>query len=291
MDLTNCQICPNACGADRTRRAGLCHARKEPRICRAALHMWEEPIISGSRGSGTIFFSGCSLSCVFCQNYEISHQEVGRIYSQEELIDTIKRLEDEGAHTINFVNPTHYAHVLCEALERYRPSVPVVYNSGGYDKAETLRGLDGLIDVYLPDLKYLSPAVAQRYSGRADYPTVACDALDEMFRQVGKIQIRDGILQRGMIVRHLVLPGQSEEGVRVVDYLGKRYGDEIYISLMSQYTPHGDSHLYPEINRPIKAIEYKRVVAAARRAGLSYCFTQDMESSNTAYIPPFELGE
>ena len=291
MDLTNCQLCPNACGTDRTRKAGLCHAPQAPRICRAALHMWEEPIISGERGSGTIFFSGCSLSCVFCQNYEISHREAGRIYSRDELIDTIKRLEAEGAHNINFVNPTHYVHVLREVLERYRPSVPIVYNSGGYDKADTLRELDGLIDVYLPDLKYLTPETAKRYSGRQNYPEVACTALDEMFRQVGKIQIKDGILQRGMIVRHLVLPGQSEEGMRVVEYLGNRFEDEIYISIMSQYTPHGESAIFPEINRRLKPIEYKRVVAAVRRMGLTNCYTQEMESGDAAYIPQFDLEE
>lgn len=291
MDLKNCQLCPNACGTDRTQKAGACHAPMEPRICRAALHMWEEPIISGERGSGTIFFAGCSLSCVFCQNYEISHREIGRIYSREELINTMKSLEAEGAHNINFVNPTHYAHVLRDALEHYRPSVPVVYNSGGYDKADTLRELDGLIDAYLPDLKYLTPETAKRYSGRQNYPEVACAALNEMFRQVGKIEIKDGILQRGMIVRHLVLPGQSEEGVRVVEYLGNRFKDEIYISIMSQYTPHGESAHFPEINRRLKPIEYKRVVAAVRRMGLMNCYTQEMESGDAAYIPPFDLGE
>ena len=291
MDLTNCQICPNACGTDRTRKAGACHAPKEPRICRAALHMWEEPIISGRNGSGTIFFSGCSLSCVFCQNYEISHREIGRIYSQDELIDTIKHLEAEGAHNINFVNPTHYAHILRDVLQRYRPSIPIVYNSGGYDKADTIRELEGLIDIYLPDLKYLSAEAAKRYSGHSNYPEVACAALDEMFRQVGKIQIKDGMLQRGMIVRHLVLPGQSKEGVRIVEYLAKRFKDDVYVSVMSQYTPHGESERFPEINRRLKPIEYKRVVAAVQRMGLANCYTQELESSDAAYIPPFELGE
>lgn len=289
MELTNCRLCPNECGADRTSGEGLCHAGKEARICRVALHPWEEPIISGTRGSGTIFFSGCSMHCVYCQNHEISRLSCGRAYSTQELIDSIKRLEAEGAHNINFVNPTHYAHVLYEVLSAYKPSIPVVYNTGGYDKVSTLRMLDGLVDIYLPDLKYLSPALADRYSGRGDYPEVATAALDEMFRQVGKPILKGGILQKGMVVRHLVLPEQSAEGVRIAEYLAKKYGDDIYISVMSQYTPCTDLTDYPEINRPIKAIEYKRVVAALQRLGVTRCFTQDPTSSDDAYIPPFEI--
>lgn len=259
------------------------------RICRAALHEWEEPIISGTRGSGTIFFAGCSLCCAFCQNYEISHAAVGRTYTVAEIIDAMKALVDAGAHNINFVNPTHYAHVLHEVLTQYKPPVPVVYNTGGYDKVETLRALDGLIDIYLPDLKYLSPEAAGRYSGHEDYPAVVRVALDEMYRQTGPAQIKDGLLQRGMIVRHLVLPGLSEEGVRVMNYLAERYGEDIYISAMSQYTPHGDLSICPEINRKLKPIEYKRVVAALQRAGIKHCFIQDSASSSEAYIPPFVL--
>ncbi len=289
MDLSNCTLCPNECHIDRTVHPGRCHMTAEARICRIALHAWEEPIISGTRGSGTIFFAGCSLGCVFCQNYEISHASVGHLYSIDELITAMKQLVSDGAHNINFVNPTHYAHVLKEALSRYKPPVPVVYNTGGYDRVETLRELDGLVDVYLPDLKYLNPELAARYSGRADYPGIACAALDEMYRQVGPAVVKDGLLQRGMVVRHLVLPGCSEEGVRVMNYLAERYGDAIYISAMSQYTPHGDLGTCPEINRRLKPIEYKRVVAALQRAGAQNCFTQEPDSSSDIYIPPFDL--
>lgn len=288
MDLRACRLCPNECGVNRLSGIGRCHTGAEARICRVALHHWEEPIISGTHGSGTIFFGGCSLGCVFCQNYEISHFSSGRPYTINSLIDAIKRLEDNGAHNINFVNPTHYAHVLYNVLSHYRPSVPVVYNTGGYDKVETLQKLDGLIDIYLPDLKYLSPALAGRYSRQENYPAVACAALDEMFRQAGPVQVTNGLMQKGMIVRHMMLPGQSSEAVRVVEYLANRYGNTIYISAMSQYTPHGRTEEYPEINRRLKPIEYKRMVAALKRLGVTNCFIQDTDSSDEQYIPPFE---
>lgn len=290
MDLSHCELCPNRCGADRTRGRGLCHAPAEARICRIALHMWEEPIISGTRGSGTVFFAGCPLSCVFCQNDEISHAAVGRAYTVDGLIDGMKRLIDEGAHNINFVSPTHYAHILQKALTRYRPPVPVVYNTGGYDRVETLRALEGLVDIYLPDLKYLSPALSAQYSGRGDYPAVATAVLDEMFRQVGAAVVEDGLLRRGMLVRHLVLPGQSGEAVRVMEYLTGHYGNDIYISAMSQYTPHARACEFPELNRRLLPIEYKRAVAALSRAGQKNCFVQEEESSDECYIPPFVLS-
>ena len=290
MNLLHCELCPNRCGANRTRAVGLCRAPEKARICRMALHPWEEPIISGTRGSGTIFFAGCPLSCVFCQNVEISQAPVGRAYSVNELIEGMQRLVEEGAHNINFVTPTHYAHVLKEALSRYRPPVPVVYNTGGYERIETLRALEGLVDIYMPDLKYLSSELALRYSGKADYPSVACAALDEMFRQVGDAVVKDGLLLHGMLVRHLVLPSHSAEGVRVMEYLTRRYGNRIYISAMSQYTPHARASDFPEIDRRLKPIEYKRVVAALSRAGQTNCFVQDGESSDECYIPPFALS-
>lgn len=289
MDLSHCTLCPNNCKADRARGVGLCHAPAEALICRAALHPWEEPIISGTRGSGTVFFAGCSLSCVFCQNYEISHRTAGRVYTVDELISAMRRLVDEGAHNINFVNPTHYAHILKDVLTRYRPPVPVVYNSGGYDKVEALRELEGLVDIYLPDLKYLSPDIALRYSGRRNYPEVATAAIDEMLRQTGAPLVADGIMRRGVIVRHLVLPGQSDEGVRVMKYLTERYGERIYISAMSQYIPHGRAHEFPEINRRLLPIEYKRAVAALRRSGQKNCFIQEESSADEEYIPDFEV--
>ena len=290
MDLTACRLCPNACGANRKSGIGQCHMPAEARICRTALHEWEEPIISGSRGSGTIFFAGCSLSCVFCQNYEISHATVGRVYSQDEIIAAMQALVAAGAHNINFVNPTHYAHVLKDVLTAYKPPVPVVYNTGGYDRVETLQELDGLVDVYLPDFKYWNAESAARYSGHSDYPTIAMQALEEMCRQVGPAVVENGLLQRGMIVRHLVLPGLSDEGVRIMEYLAAQYGDRIYLSVMSQYTPHGDLRNCPELDRRLKPIEYKRVVAALQRMGVQNCFTQDCSSSSEAYIPPFALS-
>lgn len=289
MDLSHCTICPNACGIDRYRTVGLCHMPAEARVCRIALHTGEEPIISGNRGSGTIFFAGCSLQCCFCQNYEISHFPVGRTYTAESLAEAMRQLVLQGAHNINFVNPTHYAHILKQALTIDRPPVPIVYNCGGYERPETLRELDGFIDVYLPDLKFLSSTLAARYTGRENYPTFAKAAIDEMVRQTGAPVLQDGILVRGVIVRHLVLPGCSDEGVRVMEYLTQRYGDGIYISAMSQYTPHGDLSGAPELRRRLLPIEYKRVTAALRRAGQQNCFVQDFTSSDEKYIPAFDL--
>lgn len=290
MTLQHCTLCPNECGADRTQRDGVCHAGQDILICRIALHPWEEPLISGSRGSGTIFFGGCSLACVYCQNAEISHRHAGRVYTVSALIDAMKQLVDQGAHNINFVNPTHYAHIVREILTKYRPPVPVVYNSGGYDKVSTLQTLEGLIDIYLPDLKYLTPSLAQRYSGHANYPAVACAAIAEMVRQTGEPRVVDGLMQSGTIVRHLVLPGHSDEAVRIADYLSKQYGDRIYLSAMSQYTPHGDLRQYPELTRPIKPLEYRRMVQALVRSGMQNCFTQELASSDTTYIPDFWLS-
>lgn len=288
MDITHCHLCPNACGADRRRSPGRCHAPAEALVCRAALQYGEEPVLSGSRGSGCIFFAGCSMDCVFCQNYEISHFTVGKACSATQIVDTIRDLERKGAHNIHFVNPTHYAHILYEALHLYRPAVPVVYNTGGYDSVQTLRELEGLIDVYLPDLKYLSPQSAAKYSGRPDYPAVACAAIAEMYRQTGPVLVQDGLLHRGLLIRHLVMPGLSSESVRIIEYLAGQYGDRIFLSVMSQYTPHGKAADFPEINRALLPIEYKRAVAALRRTGMQHVFVQDPDSTGEEYIPAFQ---
>ncbi|MDY3905618.1 MAG: 4Fe-4S cluster-binding domain-containing protein [Lawsonibacter sp.] len=287
-----CRICPRNCGALRTENEGRgrCRMPSAPVLARAALHMWEEPPISGSRGSGTIFFSGCSLGCVFCQNEKISHQDFGKPVSPARLGEICDELIAQGAHNINFVNPTHYAHVVRSLLEDHPLPVPAVWNSGGYDKAETLKGLEGKIDVYLPDLKYLDPAAAGRYSAAADYPENAQTAIREMVRQTGPCQFgADGLLKRGVVIRHLILPGQVNQAKAVMDWVaGEFEPGTVLFSLMSQYTPWGDLSSCPEIDRRLRPGEMRAAREYMGNLGLSG-FTQDRTSAKEEYTPPFDL--
>ena len=287
-----CRICPRNCGALRTESEGRgrCRMPSAPVLARAALHMWEEPPISGSRGSGTIFFSGCSLGCVFCQNEKISHQDFGKPVSPARLGEICDELIAQGAHNINFVNPTHYAHVVRSLLEDHPLPVPAVWNSGGYDNAETLKGLEGKIDVYLPDLKYLDPAAAGRYSAAADYPENARAAIREMVRQTGPCQFgADGLLKRGVVIRHLILPGQVNQAKAVMDWVaGEFEPGTVLFSLMSQYTPWGDLSSCPEIDRRLRPGEMRAAREYMENLGLSG-FTQDRTSAKEEYTPPFDL--
>ena len=286
-----CNLCPRRCSALRTetRGEGLCRMPEAPVAARAALHLWEEPPVSGTNGSGTIFFSGCSLGCVFCQNEAISHQDFGRPISLERLSEICWNLIAQGAHNLNFVNPTHYAHVLARLLEGRPFPVPVVYNTGGYDRVETLRALEGKVDVYLPDLKYLSPAAALRYSGAEDYPQAALAALDEMVRQTGPYEIRDGLIQKGVIIRHLILPGQVAEAKAVMDYVAAHFPKgAVLFSLMSQYTPWGELSRYPEIRRRLRRGEMDSAIAYMQNLGLEG-FCQERTSAREEYTPPFDL--
>ena len=287
-----CRICPRNCGALRTESEGRgrCRMPSAPVLARAALHMWEEPPISGSRGSGTIFFSGCSLGCVFCQNEKISHQDFGKPVSPARLGEICDELIVQGAHNINFVNPTHYAHVVRSLLEDHPLPVPAVWNSGGYDKVETLKGLEGKIDVYLPDLKYLDPAAAGRYSAAADYPENAQTAIREMVRQTGPCQFgADGLLKRGVVIRHLILPGQVNQAKAVMDWVaGEFEPGTVLFSLMSQYTPWGDLSSCPEIDRRLRPGEMRAAREYMENLGLSG-FTQDRTSAKEEYTPPFDL--
>lgn len=287
-----CRICPRNCGALRTESEGRgrCRMPSAPVLARAALHMWEEPPISGSRGSGTIFFSGCSLGCVFCQNEKISHQDFGKPVSPARLGEICDELIAQGAHNINFVNPTHYAHVVRSLLEDHPLPVPAVWNSGGYDKVETLKGLEGKIDIYLPDLKYLDPAAAGRYSAAADYPETARAAVREMVRQTGPCQFgEDGLLKRGVVIRHLILPGQVNQAKAVMDWVaGEFEPGTVLFSLMSQYTPWGDLSSCPEIDRRLRPGEMRAAREYMENLGLSG-FTQDRTSAKEEYTPPFDL--
>lgn len=286
-----CRLCPRNCGALRTATEGqgLCRMPETPLLARAALHHWEEPPISGTRGSGTVFFTGCPLGCVFCQNGDISHQNFGKPVTEERLWDICQELIAQGAHNINFVTPTHYAHVLARLLERPLP-VPVVYNCGGYEKVDTLRALEGKVQIYLPDFKYLDPAAAQRYSGAPDYPEVASAAIQEMVRQTGPCQFdENGLLTRGVIIRHLILPGQVQGAKAVMDWVAETFPPHtVLFSLMSQYTPWGDLSQVPEVNRRLRRGEMRAAQDYMAALGLDG-FTQERTSAKEEYTPPFDL--
>ncbi len=281
----NCSLCPRSCHVPRDERPGFCGVGFEPVIARAARHDWEEPCISGPRGSGAIFFSGCNLRCTFCQNYDISALRQGKTVSVARLRAIMEELKAQGVHNINLVTPSHYILAIREALAE-PIGLPVVYNSGGYDKPLALKLLEGKIQIYLPDLKYSDPRLARELSGAEDYPAVARAALQEMFRQVGPYQMGgDGLLRSGLLVRHLVLPGELDNSFGVLDWLAESFrpGD-ILLSLMGQYTPNG--HGGPE--RRLKAEEYRRVVDYARALGLLEGYTQELDSAQSEYTPAFD---
>lgn len=287
-----CQLCPRRCGALRTETEGkgYCRMPALPVLARAALHQWEEPPISGTRGSGTIFFSGCPLGCVFCQNEEISHRDVGKPVTVQRLRQICMELVDQGAHNINFVTPTHYSHILAQVLDAPLP-VPVVFNSGGYDSVSTLKSLEGKIDVYLPDLKYMDSVPAGRYSAAPDYPAVAAAAIREMARQVGPCVFdENGLLKKGVIIRHLVLPGQAEGAKQVMDWVAREFPKgTVLFSLMSQYTPYGRADQFPEIDRKLRRGEIRAVQDYMDALGLDG-FTQERTSAKREYTPPFDLS-
>lgn len=285
-----CNQCPRRCNVDRENALGYCRAPNAYKLARASLHFWEEPCISGKSGSGAVFFSGCNLGCVFCQNYDISHKCKGVEVSEERLIRIFEHLVDEGANNINLVNPTHYAVQLAHTLKKYKPPVPVVYNTSGYDSVDTLKLLDGLVDIYLPDFKYIRNDKALRYSRAEDYPQFAMPALTEMKRQVGNdVFDENGIMKRGMIIRHLVLPGNTNSAIQALDYLAENFGDT-YISVMAQYVPCTDLSEYKEINRKITKREYDKVVNHILELGLEKVFLQKLESATEDYIPDFDLS-
>ena len=260
-----------------------------PVAARAALHHWEEPPISGTQGSGTIFFSGCSLRCVFCQNEVISHRDFGKALSAARLREICLELIAQGAHNINFVNPTHYAHVVRQVLEEPL-SVPVVWNSGGYDRVETLKSLEGRVSIYLPDLKYLDSGTAERYSDAPDYPEAAKAAIREMVRQTGPCQLdAQGLLRRGTVIRHLILPGQVNQAKGVMDWVSEEFpAGTVLFSLMSQYTPWGDLSRTPELNRRLRRGEMSSAVTYMQNLGLAG-FCQERTSAREEYTPPFDL--
>ena len=292
-DEIMCSLCPRNCNARRTseKGEGFCGAGLLPKIARVAPHMWEEPCISGTKGSGTIFFSNCVLSCVFCQNQKISTGGYGKIITVEKLAEYFRMLESEGVHNINLVSPTPYIESIIKAFEIYRPKIPVVYNTGGYEKAETIKRLDGLIDIYLPDMKYIRSDISLKYSGAANYFEYASKALDEMLRQTGSpVFDDDGMIKKGTVVRHLILPQNTKNSIEVLRYLDERYGDRILISLMGQYIPVGNADKFPEINRPITKREYSKVLDALSSLSLDG-YAQELDSAKKEFIPDFDIDK
>ena len=284
-----CTLCPRNCGAERTAEsgAGVCRMGTQPKIARAALHMWEEPCISGTRGSGAVFFSGCGLRCVFCQNEAISQQGEGKIVTPARLAEIFRELEAQGAHNINLVTAAHFVPAVLEALNLYRPNIPIVYNSSGYESIETLRMLSGVVDIYLPDYKYIDPNMVAMLSGARDYPEVAFAAIAEMIRQTGApVYDENGMMQRGTLIRHLVLPGLTGDSMKILTRIRDEFPG-IPVSLMGQYTPCGRALSMPGMDRKIKKKEYARVLAHMEAIGLDG-YRQELGSADDAFIPSFD---
>lgn len=290
-DFTSCTLCPRKCGADRVNGVGFCGVGDKLRVAKAYLHMWEEPCLSGTNGSGTVFFSGCNLRCRFCQNYKISAESFGAEINAERLGEIFSELQDKGAHNINLVTPTHYVPQIISALDIAKPrlNIPVVYNCGGYESVETLKMLEGYIDIYLPDFKYGDNDIAKKYSAAPDYFQVCTAAIEEMLRQTGAPSFDGDLLQSGVIIRHLTLPTHRFDSVRVLEEIKRRYGTEnVLLSLMSQYTPFYKSSEFKELNRRISTFEYNFVADKASELGFNG-FMQERSSAKEEYTPDFDL--
>ncbi|MBU5270402.1 radical SAM protein [Clostridium cochlearium] len=291
--LNQCRLCPRECNVNRlTGEVGYCGASDKLMVSRAALHFWEEPCVSGENGSGTVFFSNCNLKCVFCQNHCISQENLGVEISIERLSEIFLELEGNGANNINLVTPTHYVPQIIEALKLSKANglkIPILYNSNGYDSLDTLKALDGYIDVYLPDLKYYNSKYSLKYSMAKDYFEKASIAIEEMYRQVGKpVFDENGIIKKGIIIRHLMLPGLLFDSKKILDYIHKTFGNNVYISLMNQYTPMFKASNYPEINRKLNEKHYNSIIDYALDLGIKNAFIQESESSSEEFVPDFK---
>ena len=293
MDLSHCTLCPRLCGADRINgEFGYCRASAKIKIARSALHFWEEPCISGEHGSGTVFFSHCTLKCVFCQNYNISTENKGKIISVLELADCFLDLQKQGANNINLVTPTHYVPLIIQALDIAKANgltLPILYNTSGYENTETIKALDGYIDIYMPDMKYFDNKYAVKYSNAPDYFNIAKSAIREMYNQVGKpVFDENGIMQKGMIIRHLMLPGLLFDTKKIIDYIYREYENNVYVSLMSQYTPLEHVKKFPELNKKLNPKHYNAMIDYCADLGMENVYIQDGEAASESFIPPFE---
>lgn len=294
-ELSDCTLCPRECHVNRNAgEIGYCGQTARLTAARAALHFWEEPCLSGTNGSGAVFFSGCNLRCVYCQNHEIAQGFSGREITVSRLSDIFLELQEKGAHNINLVTPTHFVPQIITALETAKKqglSVPVVYNTSAYEKTDTLKALDGLVDIYLPDLKYRDSALSGRYSHAADYFETASRAIAEMVRQVGTPVFTDGeesLMKRGVIVRHLLLPGCKKDSFRILRYLHEIYKNDIYVSIMNQYTPLPQVANIPELNRRISPREYEKIIDFALSIGIENGFIQEGPTASESFIPAFD---
>ncbi len=287
--VEHCYVCPHQCGAKRGifEGDGFCGMGVRPKVARVGPHYWEEPCISGKKGSGAVFFSGCTLKCVFCQNYEISADHVGVFITPEQLANCYRNLEAQGVHNINLVSAAHYVEAVLESFEIYTPKIPVLYNSSGYESVESLRRLEGKIDIYLPDFKYSDNRMAERYSSAFNYSQVALAAIEEMVLQTGDIKYdADGIVQSGTIVRVLVLPNHTKDAMAILDCIRANFGRSVLVSILGQYVPTGEAYKYPEINRKLTEKEYDKVVNHALKLNLDG-FMQELSSADEKYIPDF----
>ncbi|MCD8036368.1 MAG: radical SAM protein [Clostridiales bacterium] len=291
----NCTLCPRNCGVNRSAgRIGYCKMPSEIHAALASVHMWEEPPISGTNGSGTIFFTGCNLRCVFCQNHDISSENHGKAISIDQLAQIMLEEQDRGVHNINLVTAVHYIPSVTEAIVKAKENglkIPIVYNSGGYEKAESLKMLDGLIDIYLPDIKYFSAELSAKYSAAPDYFEQAVSAVAEMYRQIGQNAFDEkGLLKKGVIIHHLVLPSHKEDSFKVLDAIKENFGEEAYVSLLRQYTPMYRTNEYKEINRRLMSLEYTRVIDHFFDIGLKNGYVQEKSSATSEYTPLFDLS-
>ncbi len=286
----NCSVCPRECNVDRTENIGFCGVGENFRIARAAPHFWEEPPISGDKGSGAVFFSGCNLRCVYCQNGEISRECFGKDITETQLKRIFDNLIDQGVHNLNLVTPSHYVPMLAKVLSEYHSPVSVVYNTSSYEKADTLKMLEGLVDIYLPDIKYFDSAPALKYSCAPDYFEVASRAVLEMFRQVGQLETdENGIAKKGIIIRHMVLPGNVSQAEKIFAWVRDNLGTDTCISVMRQYTPFGKAKEIKPIDRPLSAREYSIVKSKIKELGFGNVFFQQKSSSSEIFIPAFDL--
>lgn len=293
LDITCCQLCPRTCKVNRTVSTGFCGCTNEVKAARAALHLWEEPCISGTQGSGTVFFSGCTLKCCFCQNSQISCENFGKTLSVSQLSEIFLKLQEEGAHNLNLVTPTQYLPFIIEALDNIKKllSIPVIYNCGGYERPEVISLLKDYVDIYMPDLKYYDASLSFSYSKAKDYFSFASKAIQKMIEQTGVPTFnKEGILQKGVLIRHLVLPGCKEDSMKLLERISETLPkDSFLLSLLSQYTPVYKASMYPKINRKVTTYEYNKVLDKAISLGLTQGFMQERSSASSAYTPSFQL--
>ena len=284
-----CDICPRLCKIDRAKSAGFCGMAEKIKIAKADVFMWEEPIISGTKGSGAIFFSGCNLKCCFCQNYKISNEGFGKEISVERLAEIFCELEQKGVHNINLVSPSHYVPQIESALKIYNPKIPIVWNSNGYESVETLERVAKFADIFLMDMKFYDENLSQKYCKAKNYFDVASKAIKTVLEKSPNMKIENGILQKGVVIRHLVMPNCANDSIKILEWLKNNTNCNFVLSIMGQYVPYFNSCIFPEINRTIKPLEYKIVINKALELGFDNAYTQELESGNVIFVPDWDL--